>query len=74
MRGNVFTMDDNEIDILGIDTLPASLADALKLLKESMFARDALGEHFVNTYVDLKSKEDKAFKIAVTDWELERYL
>jgi glutamine synthetase len=74
MRSNVFTMDDYEVGILGIDTLPESLEDALKYFRESTFARNVLGDNFVNTYVDLKSREVQDFNIAVTDWELERYL
>lgn len=74
MRGNMFTMNDMEVTMLGIDTLPSSLENALALFKSSMFARQVFGEHFVKTYVDLKSGEVEAFNIAVTDWELERYL
>jgi glutamine synthetase len=54
--------------------LPRSLAEATDALAGSAVARDWLGEDFVGHYVALKRAEVDAAALAVTDWEVARYL
>lgn len=53
--------------------LPATLLDAATRLRDSAFARDAFGEAFVNHFASTREWEDRAFRTAVTDWDLARY-
>ncbi len=57
-----------------VPTLPASLADATGQLANSHVARQWLGEDFVAHYVEMKREECEAHRLAVTDWEIARYL
>lgn len=58
----------------GLATLPGSLKEAIDLAAECQVVRDALGPHIFERYLDAKLQEWEAYRIAVTDWELERYL
>ena len=53
--------------------LPASLADAARLLEQSKLARAAFGPDIVEFYVHHAHLEIEAFNNAVTDWEKVRY-
>lgn len=57
-----------------VETMPRSLADAITALDGSAVAREYLGDDFVEHYVAMKRAEADAAALAVTDWELERYL
>ena len=66
-------------DVYGMSTppgtaLPRSLAAAVDLLEGSTTARQWLGDDFVDHYVELKRAEVEAQALAVTDWEIRRYL
>ena len=53
--------------------LPASLADAAKLLERSKLARNIFGPDVVEFYIHHAHLEIEAFNNAVTDWEKVRY-
>lgn len=55
-------------------TLPSTLDEALDLLAASSVARDWFGSDFVGHYVATKRAELDAQRLAVTDWEIARYL
>ena len=57
-----------------VPALPRSLAHALDLLEGSVMARAWLGADFVDHYVAMKRAEIEAQALAVTDWEIARYL
>lgn len=57
-----------------VPALPASLAEALDLLEHSGVASEWLGADFVGHYVAMKRAELRAQAVAVTDWEVARYL
>jgi glutamine synthetase len=54
--------------------LPQSLAEALDALEGSELARSLLGEELVDYYVVYKRAEVEAARLAVTDWDVRRYL
>ena len=69
-RGDdVYALADGEVE-----AMPRSLADAVAALERSEVAREYLGEDFVAHYVAMKGAEADAAALAVTDWELDRYL
>ncbi|MEZ4332764.1 MAG: glutamine synthetase family protein [Myxococcota bacterium] len=53
--------------------LPTSLAEAARRLADSALARRAFGDAFVDHYVTTREWEDRAFRRAVSSWDLERY-
>jgi glutamine synthetase len=54
--------------------LPGTLDDAVERLAASEVAREWLGEDFVAHYAEMKRAELRAQALAVTDWEIARYL
>lgn len=54
--------------------LPTDLGAAVDLLECSRPARDWFGDDFVDHYVRMKRAELQAQSLAVTDWEVARYL
>ncbi|MDV3126850.1 glutamine synthetase family protein [Mycobacterium sp. 21AC1] len=54
--------------------LPTDLGAAVDLLEVSRPARDWFGDDFVDHYVQMKRAELQAQSLAVTDWEVARYL
>ena len=68
------SMDIYALPAEQVPLLPTSLAEALDLLEASAVAREWLGEEFVDHFLAMKRAELKAQSIAVTDWEVARYL
>jgi len=71
---NVYEMTEQERRARGIETLPGSLDEAIKLLEKSELIRETLGEHVFNAFIENKKIEWNNYRIHVTDWERERYL
>lgn len=71
---NLYHFDDSRLEQLHIDTLPASLQEALKHLKSDQVVRDALGRHAYEKYVEAKTEEWNSYRLHVSSWEMERYL
>ncbi|MFH0884616.1 MAG: glutamine synthetase family protein [Candidatus Micrarchaeota archaeon] len=71
---NLFHMGEERMRELGIKTLPGSLGDAIREMQTDPIVRETLGDQPFARYVDSKKKEWDSFRLAVTEWELERYL
>ncbi|CAB4363112.1 MAG: type I glutamate--ammonia ligase [Actinobacteria bacterium] len=71
---NLFEMDDQQLAQLGIDTLPQSLSDSLKVMEKSELVREALGEHIFEWFLRNKRSEWRGYKSHVSQFELNRYL
>ena len=71
---NVYQMTEKERKSRGINTLPASLADAIALTEKSDLVRTALGEHVFNAFIENKKIEWNEYRIHVSKYELDRYL
>jgi len=71
---NVYEMTEEERRNKGIDTLPASLWEAIKLTENSELVRKALGDHVFNAFIANKKIEWDQYRAQVTDYELKRYL
>jgi glutamine synthetase len=67
-------MTRDEREGLGILNLPENLKDALKEIKHSEVMNEALGSNLVKKFRALKKKEWDEFRLAVSQWELDRYL
>jgi glutamine synthetase len=53
--------------------LPRTLMEASERLKGSKAARSLFGDAFVDHYAASRNWEEREFRKAITDWELERY-
>ena len=71
---DVFDFDDAKLKSMGIEYLPHSLSEAVRCMKESELAKEVLGEHTYKHYLAAKSAEVDEFRLAVTDWELKKYI
>jgi len=71
---NLFEMDDAALAKLGIESLPQSLSDALKVMEKSSLVHEALGEHIFEWFLRNKRSEWRGYKTHVSQFELNRYL
>ncbi len=71
---NIFDMTVAEKDAAQIDNMPSSLLEAIEVFKANPLARETLGDHIFEKYVNYKEKEWDDFRVAVTDWEVNKYL
>lgn len=59
---------------MGINQLPQSLSDALKIMESSDLVGEALGEHIFDWFLRNERHEWMGYKTQVTPYELNRYL
>ena len=71
---NVYHLDEAMRRKMKIASLPGSLAEALGELEKDKVVRDALGENIYEAFTRAKRDEWDAFRINVTDWEVQHYL
>jgi glutamine synthetase len=71
---NIYVMDKAERVRNGIEDLPATLFDALELLKQDQTMVEALGEHLFEHFIEAKEIEWDMFRTQVHPWEREQYL
>ena len=71
---NLYHLDSEERQKLGIGELPGSLAEALTELAKDQVLLDALGPVAYEAFNRAKWEEWDAYRIHVTDYEIERYL
>jgi glutamine synthetase len=71
---NLFEMSDAELNKLGIDLLPQSLSDSLRVMEQSSLVHEALGEHIFEWFLRNKRSEWRAYKTHVSAFEHDRYL
>jgi len=71
---DVYEFDDSKLDEKYIGTLPGSLGEAIEELKKDTVVKDALGPHAFNQYLRNKTAEWDKYRLAVTDWEVNKYL
>lgn len=69
VQGNAYAMDlDASL------RLPNTLEKASELLEDSAVAKEYLGENFVRHFAETRRWEVLQAQVAVTDWEIARYL
>jgi glutamine synthetase len=71
---NVYAMSEAERKRRGIDTLPASLLEAIQLTEKSELVRRTLGEHVFNAFIENKKIEWDDYRTKVTEYEIKKYL
>ncbi len=58
----------------GIESLPASLGEAIARFEGSALLRETLGEHVFHSLIRNKLHEWQEYRAQVSNWEVERYL
>ena len=71
---NVYEMTEEERQRRGIGTLPASLLEAIQLIKKGELVRKALGDHVFDAFIQNKKIEWEQYRAQVTDYEIKKYL
>ena len=71
---NIFAMTDEEKEKLNIESLPVSLDEALKYMKQSELVKETLGDHIFNNYIKAKEVEIEGYRTQISQWELDNYL
>jgi glutamine synthetase len=75
---NLYELSEAEVAKRGIKTLPATLLDAVRILKDDAVLQDWLGqgvgESYVDYFVKTKTTEFSEYHAGVSDWERKRYL
>jgi glutamine synthetase len=74
METNLYELTDKERHELGIESLPASLGEAIAITEKSDLIRQTLGDHAFERLIEVKKREWDDFRIQVTEYELQRYL
>jgi glutamine synthetase len=71
---NLYDLEEDERQAMGVDHLPETLGEAIEEMAGSTVVERALGPHVFPRYVDLKREEWQDYRVQVTAWELDRYL
>jgi glutamine synthetase len=71
---NIYVMSEQEREANGIESLPATLKEAIECLKNDPVICEALGEHALIHFIEAKEIEWDMFRTRVHDWEREQYM
>ncbi|MBA3604624.1 MAG: glutamine synthetase family protein [Actinomycetota bacterium] len=71
---NLFEIGDEVLAKLGIEQLPQSLSEALRVMERSELVQEALGDHIFEWFLRNKRTEWHSYKTHVSMYELDRYL
>lgn len=71
---NIQEMSREDVRREGIESIPATLLDALHELEQDNLVTETLGEHVTNNYIKAKREEWQAYISDVSEWEKARYL
>ena len=71
---DVWNLTDAERLAMGIDKLPGSLGDAVRIMEGSELVAETLGEHVFDFFLRNKRAEWADYRRQVTQFELDRYL
>lgn len=64
----------NKDSSVNYDVLPGNLRDAILDLQADEVVKKAVGEEFTDIFVTIKNNEWNDYMVAVSEWELDRYL
>ena len=71
---NLYHLNSEERQAMGVQELPGSLAEALREFENDEVIKSALGPETCEAFRRAKWAEWDEYRIHVTDWEIERYL
>ncbi|MMZ60966.1 Glutamine synthetase [compost metagenome] len=71
---NIYVMTEEELIEEGIPNLPANLKESLDEMLRSELVAEALGEHALTHFYELKAIEWDMFRTQVHQWERDQYI
>ncbi len=71
---DIFEMSEQKRKEHGIDSLPGSLAEAIRLTERSELVRETLGDHIFTKFIENKKIEWDQYRVHVSQYELDKYL
>ncbi len=71
---NIFEFTEKKARRMRVKTLPGSLQDAVAKTAKSSLVKEVLGEHAFEKYIEAKRMEADAYRLQVSQWELDTYL
>jgi glutamine synthetase len=71
---DVYEFTDEKLKELKIETLPATLGDALAVMQQDPLIKETLGEHTYEKFLESKQAEWDEYRLYVSQWELDKYL
>ena len=71
---SLYEMDAARVAQQGIRELPGSLEEAIAEMIADSVVTGALGDHVLSNFLEAKRAETEAYRIHVSQWELDRYL
>ncbi|TDM04148.1 type I glutamate--ammonia ligase [Macrococcus carouselicus] len=71
---NIYDMNREEREAVGIEDLPSTLYTAIKAMKDDSTMKEALGEHIYRQFINSKTIEWDMYRMQVSEWEREQYL
>jgi len=71
---DIYDFNEAKLNEYHIATLPGSLGEALDKMKDSKIAKEALGKHSFERYLEAKKKEWFEYRLDVSEWEIQQYL
>lgn len=74
VKDNLFSLDEETIQKMGIIHLPETLHEAARDFRHSDLLKETLGEHIFYKYLEAKEKEWKEYHTSVSEYELKKYL
>lgn len=74
MERNLYHLSHDEREKLGIQSLPASLGEAIQEAENSELLQKALGEHVFKRLLEVKREEWEEYRVQVTPYEINKYL
>lgn len=74
INDSLYEMDAVERSERGVDSVPATLSEAIDELEDDDLLCEVLGDHVVSKYVEAKRREVEDYRVNVTDWERNKYL
>ena len=71
---DVWSLTERERKSLGIEPLPTSLSEAIRVAEDSELLAETLGEHVFDFFLRNKRQEWDGYRRQVTPYELATYL
>ena len=71
---DIYEMSEQKRIEHGIESLPGSLAEAVRYTEKSDLVRETLGDHIFQKFIENKKIEWDQYRVHVSQYELEKYL
>jgi glutamine synthetase len=71
---NIYDMNDEERSKMGIESLPADLWEAIRLMEGSELVRETLGDHIFSQFLRSKKITWNKYRSQITQYEIDNFL